>query len=275
MSYVSPPAVVESMVDAGAAKTRLGTGQLVLRATFSTFLLGGATALAILATAQTGVGLVGALVFPLGLTMVVLLGVELLTGNFGLIPVAAIHGRATAGGMLRNFGWVLAGHVLGGLLSAFFAAALSSRLWTDLSDPLAQGIIDSAVSKTLDFQELGVAGGITLAFLSGMFCNWLVVLGVIMGMTSTGTAGKLLAIWMPIAAFYALGLEHAVVNLFVIPAGMMLGAPITVADWWLWNQVPVLLGNLAGGFLLMALPLYLAYRPAARDDEAEAVSPRS
>jgi formate/nitrite transporter FocA (FNT family) len=266
MSYVSPPAVVSSMVEAGTTKTGLGTGQLILRSTFSTFLLGGATALAILATAQTGVGVVGALLFPLGLTVVVLLGVELLTGNFGLVPLAVIHRRTSFRRMLRNFWWVLVGHVLGGLLSAFFAASLSSRLWTDLSDPLAQGIIDSAVSKTLAFQEMGAAGGITLAFLSGMFCNWLVVLGVVMGMTSTNTAGKVLAIWMPIAAFYALGLEHAVVNLFVIPAGMMLGAPIGIDDWWLWNQLPVLAGNLLGGLLLMALPLYLAYRPAPAGD---------
>jgi formate transporter len=273
MSYVSPPDIVRSMVASGTTKAGLGTGQLVLRSTFSTFLLGGATALAILATEQTGVGVVGALLFPLGLTVVVLLGVELLTGNFGLIPLAVIHRQTTFGRMLRNFWWVLLGHVLGGLLAAFFAASLSSRLWTDLSDPLAQGIIDSALSKTVAFQDLGVPGGITLAFLSGMFCNWLVVLGVIMGMTSTHTAGKILAIWMPIAAFYALGLEHAVVNLFVIPAGMMLGAPIGIDDWWLWNQLPVLAGNLLGGLLLMALPLYLAYRPPTPDTGT--VSPRS
>ena len=56
------------------------------------------------------------------------------------------------------------------------------------------------------------------------------------------------------------GFEHAVVNLFVIPAGMMLGADVTVGDWWLWNQLPVLAGNLVGGVLLTGLGLYWAHR---------------
>ncbi len=81
-----------------------------------------------------------------------------------------------------------------------------------------------------------------------------------MGMTSESTSGKILAIWPPIAAFFALDLKHSVVILFAIPVGMMLGAPIGVGDWWLWNQIPVLLGNLVGGLALVGLPLYYAHR---------------
>lgn len=63
-----------------------------------------------------------------------------------------------------------------------------------------------------------------------------------MAFMSTSTIGKIAAMWLPILIFFAQGFEHAVVNMFVIPAGMMLGADITMADWWMWNQIPVLFG---------------------------------
>jgi formate transporter len=83
-----------------------------------------------------------------------------------------------------------------------------------------------------------------------------------MGMTSTSTVGKIAAIWLPIFLFFALGFEHAVVNMFVVPTGMLLGAKVSVADWWLWNQIPVTLGNLVGGFVFTGLALYATYKPA-------------
>jgi formate/nitrite transporter FocA (FNT family) len=64
---------------------------------------------------------------------------------------------------------------------------------------------------------------------------------------------------MPILIFFAQGFEHSVVNMFVIPTAMMLGAKISLADWWLWNQIPVTLGNLVGGFLFTGLALFVTY----------------
>lgn len=260
MSYVSPPDLVESMVDSGATKGDLSAAQLLLRSGVSVFLLGGATTLAIAAAEQTGLPIVGALLFPMGLVMVILLNMELLTGNFALLPISAIDRRSTLTKTLRNFWWVLVGHVIGGLVAALLFAALLSSWWTIDDHPTVQGIVDSAVAKTLDYQQVGYAGGASLALLSGILCNWLVVLGVFLGMSSTSTSGKILAIWPPILAFFALDLEHSVVNLFLIPTGMMLGAPIGIDDWWLWNQIPVLIGNLIGGLLLVGLPLYYAHR---------------
>ena len=260
MSYVAPPAVVDSMLEAGDAKTDLSAAQLVLRAGFSVFLLAGATTFAIFASEETGFGIVGALLFPLGLVVVVLLNVELLTGNFALVPLSVMHRQSTMGELWRNFTWVLLGHILGGLLAAFLFAALLSQWWTTGADPTAQGLIHLAEAKTIDYQHHGYLGGAGLAFLSGILCNWLVVLGVVMGMTSESTSGKIMAIWPLIAAFFALDLEHSVVNLFAIPVGMMLGAPIGVDDWWLWNHIPVLLGNWVGGLALVGLPLYYAHR---------------
>jgi formate/nitrite transporter FocA (FNT family) len=73
--------------------------------------------------------------------------------------------------------------------------------------------------------------------------------------------GKIAAAYMPVFIFFAQGFEHAVVNMFLMPTAMMMGAKITVAQWWLWNQIPVTLGNLVGGFLFTGLALYLTHRP--------------
>jgi len=92
-----------------------------------------------------------------------------------------------------------------------------------------------------------------------VLCNWMVCLGTIAGMTSTSTMGKIVAAAMPIFIFFAQGFEHCVVNMFVIPTGMILGAKVSIADWWLWNQIPATLGNVLGGWLLIGLPLYVTY----------------
>jgi Formate/nitrite transporter len=93
------------------------------------------------------------------------------------------------------------------------------------------------------------------AWSKAVLCNWMVCLGVIAAMTSTSALGKIIASGMPILIFFALGFEHSVVNMF----GMILGAKVSFADWWLWNQIPVTVGNLLGGWLLIGLPLYLTY----------------
>ena len=75
---------------------------------------------------------------------------------------------------------------------------------------------------------------------------------------------------MPVTTFFGLGFEHTVVNMFLIPTGMMLGAKTSVADWVLWNMVPVTLGNLVGGFVFTGLALYGTYalRAGATRDAA-------
>jgi formate/nitrite transporter FocA (FNT family) len=82
-----------------------------------------------------------------------------------------------------------------------------------------------------------------------------------MAMCATSTIGKIVGAWMPVFIFFAQGFEHSVVNMFVIPTGMLLGAKVTFADWWLWNQIPVTIGNLVGGFVFTGFALYLTHRP--------------
>lgn len=65
--------------------------------------------------------------------------------------------------------------------------------------------------------------------------------------------------WLPILTFFGQGFEHSVVNMFLIPAGIILGANISLAEWWLRNQIPVTVGNVVGGFLFTGLPFYITH----------------
>ena len=89
------------------------------------------------------------------------------------------------------------------------------------------------------------AGG--AALLRGIGCNWLVCLAVWMALASDDIAGKILAIWFPIMAFVALGLEHSVANMFFIPLGMFNGANVRSSDMLWSNLLPVTIGNIIGG----------------------------
>src|SRR5262249_3482185 len=109
MAYVKPDAVMEQMIQVGAGKARLPIRDLLTRGFLSGALLGFATTLALTASLQTKIGLVGALVFPVGFVMIVLLGLELVTGNFALVPLAVHEQRASVTGLLANWGCVFVG----------------------------------------------------------------------------------------------------------------------------------------------------------------------
>ena len=96
-------------------------------------------------------------------------------------------------------------------------------------------------------------------FVKAILCNWMVSLGSVMGFASTSTFGKILGAWLPIFIFVSQGFEHSVVNMFAIPMGMMLGAHVTMTDWWLWNEIPVTIGNAVGAFVLTGATLYFTY----------------
>jgi formate transporter len=261
MDYVKPQDVVATLVDSGARKAQLGIRDLLLRGFLSGALLGIATSLAIGANTQTGQPIVGALVFPVGFAMIVLLGLELVTGSFALLPMAVLQGRATVPQLLANWGWVFVGNLAGGLVYALLITYALTNGGTTDAGAVGATIVKIAEAKTVAYASHGGAGWMT-AFVKAILCNWMVCMGVAMAAVSSGTLGKIVACWMPIVIFFAQGFEHAVVNMFVIPAGMLLGAQTTMADWWVWNQVPVTLGNVVGGLLLTGLPLLFAYRPA-------------
>jgi len=254
VSYVKPDSVIDQMVQAGTNKAKLGVSDLLMRGFLSGALLGFATTLAFTATLQTKVGLVGALVFPVGFVMIVLMGLELVTGNFALLPLSLREGKIGIGELLSNWGWVFLGNLVGGV---FYAWLFTLTVAPD--SEMARQLIAVAEAKTLGYAKLG-AHGMVVVFAKAILCNWMVTMGVVMALTSQSTAGKIAAMWLPILTFFAQGFEHSVVNMFAIPAGMLLGAGVGVGDWWLWNQLPVTLGNVVGGLVFTGMALYLTYR---------------
>ncbi len=267
MSYVKPDAVVATMVEAGVKKARLSIPDLMVRGFLSGALLGFATTLAFTGAIQTRVGVVGALIFPVGFVMIVLLGLELVTGNFALLPLALRGGEIGMGELLSNWVWVFLANLIG---SAFYAWLFTLTLTPD--SEMARQLMTVAEAKTLGYAKLG-SHGIVVAFIKGILCNWMVTLGVVMGLTSQSTGGKVLAMWLPILTFFAQGFEHSVVNMFAIPGGMLVGAHVSVGDWWLWNQLPVTLGNIVGGAVFTGLALHATYRK--RPVKAESRLPAS
>merc|ERR1719487_509663 len=113
--------IVKAATDAGAAKTKLPAEQMVLRGSLSGFILGIATSLAMTIWTQPfgkEFPFLGAVAFPVGFCMLVLLGLELVTGNFAVIPMAVFAGKADVKGMMKNFAFVTAGNLLGCLVYA-------------------------------------------------------------------------------------------------------------------------------------------------------------
>lgn len=271
MDYVKPGEVLNAMIETGENKARLSILQMLAKGFLGGAILAFATTLAFTATQQTLLGIVGALIFPVGFVIIVLLGLELVTGSFALIPLAVLERRVPLSRMLANFGWVILGHLIGCAVYAILYGLTITKMGTDFSHPLIQTIIQTSEAKTIAYKHMG-GSGLALVTIKAVLCNWMVTLGVVMGMTSRSTAGKIAAMWLPILIFFAQGFEHAVVNMFVIPAGMMLGANVSFADWWVWNQIPVLIGNFLGGVVFTGLLLYVSQKGKglAAEDHARA-----
>jgi formate/nitrite transporter len=245
---LAPSEIVAKLIDTGAAKAQHTIPDLLIRGGLSGALLGFGASLALLATAQTRVPIVAALVFPVGFAMIIVLGLELLTSNFGIIPLAVLSHRATARQMVSNWIWVFTGNLLGSLIYAALLYVVLTEAGHTTTGILGDQIRALAETETLTYEPNG-DGGLLTVFVKAILCNWMICLGMIMGNSSTSMTGRILGCWLPIFAFFAMGcFEHSVVNLFVIPLGMALGAKITFYDWWYWNEIPTLFGNLVGGF---------------------------
>src|SRR5205823_46858 len=127
-----------------------------------------------------------------------------------------------------------------------------------VADLLKQG----AQKKTLGYAALGGSGW-ALALVKGILCNWMVTIGAVLALVSRSTVGKIAAMWLPILTFFALGFEHSVVNMYILPSGMMLGAAISVRQVLFWNLLPVTLGNIVAGALFTGMALYATYAAKA------------
>jgi formate transporter len=259
--YVRPADLLADVVTAASVKVGLSIKDMLIRGFLAGAFLGFATALAFTVTGQGLPPIVGAAIFPAGFVMLALLGLELATGNFAILPAGMAAGRIRAGGLLRNWTWVYLGNLVGCLFFALLFYAVTTKLGTTAEiGPAGEAMRTAAESKTLGYKALGGAGW-TLSFVKALLANWMVTVGAVMFFVSKSTFGKAAVMWLPIMTFFALGFEHSIVNMFVVPVGMLFGAKVSMADWWLWNQIPVTLGNIVAGALFTGLALYYTYRP--------------
>jgi formate/nitrite transporter len=259
MDYVKPTDLAAAMVNAARIKLALSPIDLVIRGGLAGAILASATSLALTGVVQTNQPLVGALIFPVGLILIVLLGLDLVTGSFGIVPLSWVDGESDAKSTIANWSWVFLGNLIGSVVYGGLLAIVLTNFGTSAPAGVAAKIIAIAEAKTVGYEALGSAGMITV-FVKAVLCNWMVCLAVIAPLTTTSTIGKIACAYMPVFIFFAQGFEHSVVNMFVIPTGMMMGAKVSVYDWWIWNQIPVTLGNIVGGFVFTGLALYLTHR---------------
>jgi formate transporter len=271
--YNKPAATVAAMIEAAVVKDRLPALDLLVRGALAGAYLGFVTSMAFLVAGQTGQPIVGAVLFPAGFALIVVLGLELLTGNFGIMPTGLFAGRVRLGGLLRNWVLVLVGNLLGSLVYAalFWVAATSAGHTTGAM--IGDKLRALAVSKTTYYEALGW-GGLLTVFVKAVLCNWMVSLGSVMGLASNSVPGKIMGAWLPIFIFVEQGFEHSVVNMFAIPVGMMLGAPVSMSQWWLWNEIPVILGNMVGALVFTGGALFLTYRHAPASEQSPAAAGR-
>ena len=188
MDYAKPTDVVKTMIDAAGNKLALAPRDLLIRGMLSGALLGAATSLAFTGAVQTGQPLVGALIFPVSLVMIVLLGLELVTGSFALLPLARLENGVDTRRILANWGWVFLGNLIGSVIYGGLLAIALTNMGTLAPAGVAARIVAVAEAKTTGYAAIGAAGMVT-AFVKAILCNWLVCLGVVMSMTTTSTIG--------------------------------------------------------------------------------------
>ena len=264
MSYVNPAELVHKMIDAGEAKAFMSTRDTIIRAFMAGAILALAAAFAVTVTVQTGNALVGALLFPVGFCLLYLLGFDLLTGVFTLVPLAWIDKRpgVRLTTVLRNWTLVFFGNFAGALVVALMMAVILTYAFTVDPNEVGQRLGTIGESRTVGYADHGAAGMLTL-FIRGVLCNWMVSTGVVAAMISTSVSGKVIAMWMPILVFFYMGFEHSIVNMFLFPSGLMLGGDFSLGDYFLWNEIPTVVGNLVGGLSFVGLTMYATHARTA------------
>ncbi len=268
LDALPPREMARKAEQVGVAKAGLGAAD-----TFALAVLAGAFIAmgAIFATTVTAGGaslpfgvsrLLGGLAFALGLILVVVAGAELFTGN-NLIVMAWASGRVSTARLLRNWAIVYAGNFAGAIATA--GLLFLGKQYTFGKGAVGEQTLSIATSKT----GLGFLQAIVL----GAFCNALVCLAIWLTYSARTLADKVLAIVPPITAFVAAGFEHSVANMFFIPMGLFVRsdssfaaqhavpgvAHLTWGHFFVSNLVPVTIGNVAGGALMVGAIYWFVY----------------
>jgi len=287
MAFNAPAKMVSLVGTAGVGKSKLSVFQLLIRGFMAGayIAIGGALCTVCITgvSANLGAGiskLIGGAVFPVGLIAIVLTGMELFTGDCMIVPMAAMMKKITWGDVLRVWIWVYIGNLIGSLFYAYIMAAgplVSGQMDGTLAvNGFGMTAVNIAVGKTLAYKAVGTAG-MWSCFLKAIGCNFLVNIAILLAITADSVIGKFFGIWFPIMAFVSTGFEHCVANMYFLPTGKFLidwhpelitkigkfleaNNGLGWGDIWLWNLIPVTIGNIIGGFLFIGVAYYLMFR---------------
>ncbi len=268
-----PPAMAAKAADVGVAKAGMSASRtfalavlagafIALGAMFATTAVAGAADVIPFGVQRVLAGLV----FCLGLILVVVAGAELFTGN-NLIVMASAERRVRWTRLLRNWGIVYAGNLVGALATVALVFLAGQYEFGDGAVGVS-ALATAEAKSSLDFGR---------AFALGIMCNALVCLAIWLTYSARSVTDKILAIIFPITAFVAAGFEHSVANMYFLPIGLAIKewgsdafyatsgvAPtdypeITLGNAVIDNLVPVTLGNIVGGSLMVGLAYWLIY----------------
>lgn len=263
MTFRKPEQIASHTVEMGVKKSKLP----YLATAVLSFQAGAFIALGYLLSIRITAGLpvewgslpafLGAAVFPFGLILTLVAGGELLTGNMMAVPIAALARRVALRRVAVNWAIVTVGNFAGAIFVAYAFGHVAGLTGTGMY-----------LEATIDIARHKIDAPFLAAFASGIGCNWLVALAVWLYYGARTEGGKLFVVWLPTMAFVAIGFQHVVANMFVIPAAVFAGG----ATWteYAGNFVPVFLGNAVGGALFVAGAYALAY---LRKPPASAAAP--
>ncbi|RHW42573.1 formate/nitrite transporter family protein [Neobacillus notoginsengisoli] len=200
--------------------------------------------------------ILGATVFPIGLILTLIAGGELLTGNMMAVPLAGLARKVSLRGILQNWAIITVANFMGALFVAYAFGHVAGLT--------ADGIY---LAKTISIAEHKLDDTFLQAFVSGIGCNWLVAAAVWLSYGAKDIIGKIAGIWFPTMTFVAIGFQHVVANMFVIPAAIFEGH-FTWSQYFA-NFVPVFLGNATGGAVFVAMAYWFAYNKLQQKPKLE------
>ncbi len=254
----APKDIAARVSDVGVAKARLPLLTQALLGVLAGAFIGLGALMFSLVVSDVTLGfaasrLIGGLAFSLGLILVSVAGAELFTGN-NLLAMAWAERRISTSELLRNWGVVCLANAVG-------ASGLALLVWLSGHGELNQGAVGETVQR---IAQAKVDLPWDVAFFRGVLCNVLVCMAVWMAMAGHSVVDKVVVIVFPVTAFVAAGFEHSIANLYFFPLAWLLGAPSSFGDM-LGNLLPVMVGNLVGGSVMVAGVYWCIYlrRPEA------------
>ena len=265
----SPKEIAEKVEKIGVAKARLPLLSMLMLGVLAGAFIGLGALYFVLIKSDASLGfatsqVLGGFAFSLGLILVVVAGAELFTGN-NLLAMAWADGKITAFELLKNWAVVCCANFIG-------AAGLALLVFLSGHPEMNNGAI---ADQYLKIAAAKCTMPFWTAFFKGVLCNVLVCMAVWMAFAGRSVIDKVVAIIFPISAFVAAGFEHSIANMYFIPLAMLLkafghtGLNTDAITWvgFFSNIVPVILGNLIGGSVIVALVYHVIYRRVPRRDE--------